>query len=261
MNTIESPRAGVAAKLESMPLAYIPLERGHTSLEKTAGHELNHALAGIQLGATVIAIDMRRRGNILASTSFAGDASKVAFQAIAAAGSVHTHLGEASGYGSDLQKAYYLEVNGGNSVSSARGLAAKAIGKYPTEVRAKASEIIAYLGVRQGIISGSMLPSILDRARFEVGLKKEDIPSLLVSKQTEPEENGYTEIRSLENGDYIIAIVTDTKEEEQLVCGSCHEIDGHSGACSKNNDSKFEKDEDIKNYKPLPRQDTIFSRS
>lgn len=237
-----SPETSNRPKME-MPLPKVPgpEKRKNLPLDRlnTAGHELNHMLAAFGLGVPIISFSLVPTEDSLARTFIAGtnpDAIKI----IAAAGSVATHDGCAHGYWSDMHTVNRLtHYHGGISGEKATDLAGTLIAKYPIELRKKAAEIMVCL--EEG--SGSDLYEILTRAQIELSLEKGILGNLFVSEYqsieaTEPKEKpkDYTVIDHLVNGDYRITyVIGGVTKKEELMCGKCKRINGHSKDCPHHN--------------------------
>ena len=141
-------------------------------LLNTAGHELNHALVAMAMGAKVVGISVEPRGNILGVTTYAGELEPHQIRMIAAAGSVAAHDGHASGFGSDMQKEELLgNYFGGLPTDTIVALSSRIIESYPLAVREEAAKLIAL----EGHVTGSRLGAILDQARRTVGKKQYQI--------------------------------------------------------------------------------------
>lgn len=253
-----------------MPLSQIPEVRPSISsdLLNTAGHELNHALVAIACGASVVSISVRREGDSLGRTMFAGSVSPDTMKVIAAAGSVAACDGCASGYGSDIHHARLLtHFYGGISLESATVQAKTIISNYSIEVRKKVEEIVAYYGTHIGDIPGSLIPAFLSRARMEVNLEKGILGNLFVAEDEfkeaiEPKEKpkDYTVIDNLEDGSYRIryAVGGEIKREDSI-CGVCNDTNGHYKDCPKH---RSEKQTEIPTARhDFPKEDIIFSRN
>lgn len=249
----------------TMPLSYVPERRTGISsdLLNTAGHELNHALVAIACGASVVSVSVRREGDSLGRTMFAGSVSTDTMKVIAAAGSVAAHDGCAHGFGSDMHHVDLLShFHGGISKESAITQAESLISKHPIEVRGKAAEIVAYLGE----ISGSMMPAILARAQMEFNLEKGILGNLFVPEQkfdfekTKPKAKDYTVIDNLGGGSYRITYVIGERKREELICGACNDTNSHYKDCPKSKIAEHEIESPSNHYK-LPKAGIIFSRN
>jgi len=154
-----------------MPMTDIPLPHERTIPHEhlnTAGHELNHALVAYSLGVSVKLISTHPAGNSLGRTEFFGGMSPETFKTIAAAGAVDTPHSAASGYGMDMYMIDMLHhYHGGKGRSGALSEASGIINSYSHEVRARAAEIVAYLGE----VSGSQIGTILRQAYTELFLE------------------------------------------------------------------------------------------
>ena len=164
---IEKPKVLIPL-LQEIPLAK-DRPKAKPELLNTAGHELNHALAAIASGISVLDLSVIPTNDSLGRTMFAGHIPVEKLQVIAAAGKVATHDGCAHGHESDMLKVHILShLYNGMPAEKAVMIAHSIISKYPIEVRRRTADIIAYMGE----ISGSKIPLILERARIELNLEK-----------------------------------------------------------------------------------------
>ena len=149
---------GGSYALENMPLAdSIPLNRYPDPEKKnTAAHELQHAIVGLKKGNDLVAMSVNPEGNRLGWTLFSGAVDP----ATAAAGSVDTVFGPASGFGGDLAAVMYL----GSSIPSAQSEAQTIISGFDRDFLAIASEIIAL----KGFLTAQDFEEVLRRAEFEL---------------------------------------------------------------------------------------------
>lgn len=151
---------------ENMPLAdSIPLERNPDSGKKmTAIHELQHALVGTVKGNELVALSVNPEGATLGWTLFKG----VVDPPTAAAGSVDTIFGPASGFSGDLATIMAIDwMNDrtpGQSISSAQEDAKAIIARFDQNVLSVASEIIAL----KGYLTAEEFDEVIRRAEFEV---------------------------------------------------------------------------------------------
>ncbi len=149
---------GGSYALENMPLAdSIPLDRNPDPGKKmTAIHELQHAVVGLANGNDLVAMSVNPEGATLGWTLFKGEVDP----ATAAAGSVDTVFGPASGFGGDLATVTYL----GSSISSAQTEAQAIISGFDRDFLAIASEIIAL----KGFVTAADFGEVCRRAEFEL---------------------------------------------------------------------------------------------
>lgn len=149
---------GGSYALEKMPLAdSIPLNRNPDREKKdTAAHELQHAIVGLKKGNDLVAMSVNPVGATLGWTLFKGEVDP----ATAAAGSVNTVFGPASGFGGDLATVMYL----GSSIPSAQSEAQAIISGFDRDFLAIASEIIAL----KGFLTAEDFEQVLRRAEFEL---------------------------------------------------------------------------------------------
>lgn len=119
---------------------------------------------------------------------------------------------------------------GGASWESAKAIASGIIFSYSSEVRQKASEIIAYLGE----VSGSMLSEIISRAEYEVKIEKYPV---VTHKDTHVKPDvkidEYTIIDTLSDGTQRITKIKDghiVNEEKIYPC--CGGKNAHSQECN-----------------------------
>lgn len=159
-------KSGGIYALENMPLAdSIPLERNPDSGKKmTAIHELQHALVGTVKGNELVALSVNPEGATLGWTLFKG----VVDPPTAAAGSVDTVFGPASGFSGDLATIKAIDwMNDrtpGQSISSAQEDAKAIIARFDQNVLSVASEIIAL----KGYLTAEEFDEVIRRAEFEV---------------------------------------------------------------------------------------------
>ncbi len=258
-----------------MPLAEVPLNRPEVAgVKHVAGHELNHALVAYRLGVPVSGISVIPEGNTLGRTMLA-NASLGDMQIVAAAGSVHAHDGRAMGYGSDMQKVVMIGRHfGGISADQARSIAASILGEYSVEVREKAAEILAYMGQ----VSGTTLPDIIARAKFEVRLEKAqafphltidptlelesleipqfvDLSSLiLIDNDSVISDQEIAVIEKYANGDSKVQWIKGEKVvRETAICGSCGSLDGHTIGCPILKMQLGEKQKSQSGFSPTPK--------
>lgn len=228
-----------------MPLKQVPEPKNRLHLDSellnTAGHELNHAIAAMELGLPLISISVIPDRNSLGRTVFSGLLSSDTMKVIASAGAVSTHDGCAHGYGSDMFKVDMLNhFYGGITRESAVSQASAIVSKYSVEVRKKAAEIIAYLGE----ISGSMIPLVFLRAQMEVNLEKGITDGQFISKTnptqtSELKPKDYTVIDYLPNNSYRVTYVVDgRRKKEELICAICQGTNDHKASCPKHDKEK-----------------------
>ena len=151
---------------ENMPLAdSIPLERNPDPGKKTtAAHELQHVVVGKAKGNSLVAMSVNPEGARLGWTLFEGAVDP----ATAAAGSIDTVFGPASGFGGDFATIMYLDwIHDrvpGSSISSAQSEAQAIISGFDPVFLTIASEIIAL----KGFLNAEDFEEVCRRAEFEL---------------------------------------------------------------------------------------------
>lgn len=243
---IERPlRKSVVERMSSAPLSHVPLERkGVNEHQKhVAGHELNHALTAYGLGVPVISISVIPEGDSLGRNIFGGGINPRDFQIIATAGSIATHDGTAKGFGSDLHTAHLIEhYYDGIGVDQARNIAIQHVMSVPRDVRERAAEIIAYLGE----ISGSLVPSILHRAEWEIKMEEEGLFAAEQFAQEHREQQHEQELAPPNFDTFTIIerfvdvngneqmrwkVIERTSEGGNVPCPVCKQEKGHEPGC------------------------------
>lgn len=229
-----------------LPLPFVPMPEKRRNLSPhlidVAAHELNHVLAAHATDTTVVSVSVIPEGKSLGRTILACPKSPQAAQIIAAAGCVPTHDGTAQGYGSDLFQVSLIAhlYDDGISIASAKDHAQSLIASYPTDVRQKAAEIIAFLKN----VSGHLIPTVLTRAQMEVDFENNlyDYSSKIVYKKKREEVVVYTEspqklmiIDDLGQKGYAITyVVAGQVKKEEFVCRLCQKTNGHEPNCPAN---------------------------
>ena len=238
MNTLEAGFRG--GENHSLPLNNLPSpEMRSTRIQKerihVAGHELNHALTAHFLGVPVLSISVIPEGNTLGKTIVGGALNPAKTRAIFAAGSVETHDGTANGYGYDVSIVNRIDLyHPEHSHNSPQAEARTIINQVPKDIRERAAEIIAYMGV----VPGSLLPDILKRAHLELEHEGRNVPPFEIDKNEQIEvfdKDTFSIISELKNGSKRVQIIKNFKKiSEHMYCNLCDTINAHSPDCPSN---------------------------
>lgn len=240
-------RPGGKYSLENMPLANsIPLDRFPDSGKKTtAAHELQHAMVGIAKGNGLVALSVNPEGARLGWTLFSGAVDS----ATAAAGSIDTVFGSASGYGGDLATVMYLnqQRDPGSSIFSAQNEAQSIISGFDPDFLAIVSEIIAL----KGFLTAQDFNQVLMRAEFELAWRNSgfnlkealtlqgiEFPQdytegkLGEDRLTIPSEGSFTLIETYEDQIVSTTFIDGKIKTQTVVCPGCGvEGGGHLPNC------------------------------
>lgn len=221
-------------------LAFIPSHEvrmrkiENTNLLPVAAHELQHALIGYHFGY-LGDISLEPDGNSLARTVFSGSIPSDKIQIIALGGAIDTPHGQAQGYGMDMYMAKMIEAeHGGDTVESAHSMATGILNSYPKEILKIAAEIIAF----QGETSSWMLPYILERAKQEALMQKDD-PEIqqykVPAKESFAASTNTSEMTIIGTQDTyykITRIKDDQVTDEMIICKVCGGINAHYPSCN-----------------------------
>lgn len=218
---------GPQVPLPEVPLPNERVESEQPELEKTGVHELKHAyVAAEYYHVPVVSVSVKRDGNSLGRTTFAGHIHPEAFKVIAASGG-------APGDGMDMYMINLMRLRyGGASREEAKAKSEAILSGCDPQVLERAAKLLIHIG---GEVQGSRLYDLLARAKFEVALENGKQPPPLESDNINKlRENGKLTIREyFGNEQYKITYVAGgVKEKEITFCGLCQGTDGHKPNCS-----------------------------